>query len=470
MKSSMFKIQRLREFYTFRLQPKPNRGRAPEPGKSNGGKRFCVVALAAALLPLGVGAQTERGFTSLFDGQTLNGWTLVGKIGDGYGVKNGVIYCAQGGGGSLLTDRQYDDFIFRFEFKLEDGSNNGIGIRTPREGNPAYLGMEIQILEEGAADRGKWGKLRPAQYHGSVYDVIPAKRGALKPPGQWNSQEIIAQGRRIKVVVNGITILDANLNDVTDPEKIRAHPGLFRERGHIGFLGHKDYIEFRNIRIKELPRKERANRPPPDFTALFNGKNLNGWKGLVKRPLDNPIERARLTPEQRAEAQREADENMRAHWQVQKGELVFDGKGRSLCTAKDYANFEMLVDWKIPPHADSGIYLRGSPQVQIWDPYTQPTKHGSEVGSGGLYNNKTNASKPLLVADNPIGEWNRFRILMVGERVHVFLNDQLVTRDTVLENYWDRNQAIFPAGQLELQNHGDALWFKNVYIREIPRK
>jgi len=415
-------------------------------------------------------AHAEKGFTSLFDGQTLNGWKLVSGKGAGYGVTNGVIYCARGGGGNLFTEREFDDFVLRVEFKLEDGSNNGIGIRAPFERDAAYEGMEIQILEEGAALRGKWGKLREEQYHGSVYDCIAAKKGALKPPGQWNTEEITARGRNIKVVVNGKTILDADLNSVTDPAKLMKHPGLFRERGHVGFLGHNDYIEFRNIRIKELTHAEKDNAAPKGFTTLFNGKDLKGWKGLLKPPLDNPIKRGELTAEQRAEAQKEADDNMRAHWRVENGEFVFDGKGRSLCTAKDYANFELLVDWKIPPHGDSGIYLRGSPQVQIWDPISKPTKNGSEVGSGAFYNNKTNASKPLKIADNPIGGWNHFRIIMAGDRAHVYLNGELVTRDTVLENYWDRSQPMFPSGQIELQNHGDSLWFKNIYIREILAK
>ena len=437
---------------------------------SNRVKCLFATTIVAGLLSACVTAQPEPGFTSLFDGQTLNGWKMVDQHGAGYGVKDGVIYCARGGGGNLLTEREFDDFILRFEFKLEDGSNNGVGIRTPFEGNPAYLGMEIQILEEGAAERGKWGKLQPEQYHGSVYDLIAARKGALKPPGEWNSEEITARGRHIKVVVNGKTIVDANLNDVTDPAKLMKHPGLFRERGHIGFLGHNDYIEFRNIRLKELPRVEKDNTPPAGFRALFNGKDLNGWKGLMKPPLDNPIKRAALSPEQHAEAQKEADDNMRAHWAVENGEIVFDGKGRSLCTARDYADFEMFVNWKIPAHGDSGIYVRGSPQIQIWDPYTQPAKHGSDVGSGAFYNNKTNASKPLLVADKPIGEWNRFQIIMAGRRAHVFLNGQLVTQATELENYWDRAQPIFPTGQIELQSHGDRLWFKNIYLRELLQK
>ena len=437
---------------------------------SNRVKCLFATTIVAGLLSACVTAQPEPGFTSLFDGQTLNGWKMVDQHGAGYGVKDGVIYCARGGGGNLLTEREFDDFILRFEFKLEDGSNNGVGIRTPFEGNPAYLGMEIQILEEGAAERGKWGKLQPEQYHGSVYDLIAARKGALKPPGEWNSEEITARGRHIKVVVNGKTIVDANLNDVTDPAKLMKHPGLFRERGHIGFLGHNDYIEFRNIRLKELPRVEKDNTPPAGFRALFNGKDLNGWKGLMKPPLDNPIKRAALSPEQHAEAQKEADDNMRAHWAVENGEIVFDGKGRSLCTANDYADFEMFVNWKIPAHGDSGIYVRGSPQIQIWDPYTQPAKHGSDVGSGAFYNNKTNASKPLLVADKPIGEWNRFQIIMAGRKAHVFLNGQLVTQATELENYWDRAQPIFPTGQIELQSHGDRLWFKNIYLRELLQK
>jgi hypothetical protein len=171
-----------------------------------------------------------------------------------------------------------------------------------------------------------------------------------------------------------------------------------------------------------------------------------------------------MTPEKLAEAQKKADEAMRAHWKVADGALVFDGKGKSLCTAKDYADFELLVDWKILPKGDSGIYLRGSPQVQIWDSAQRPE------GSGGLYNNKKHPSKPIKCADKPIGQWNTFRIKMIGEKVTVWLNGELVVDDVVLENYWERDKPIYPTGQIELQNHGNTLYFKNIYIREIPRK
>lgn len=210
------------------------------------------------------------------------------------------------------------------------------------------------------------------------------------------------------------------------------------------------------------------NTPPPGFMALFNGHDLAGWKGLLASPYDNPIRRAALSPEELAAKQQEADKDMRAHWKVESGEIVFDGKGRSLCTLKNFASFELLVDWKIPPHGDSGIYLRGSPQVQIWDPFTDGAKYNTKVGSGGLYNNQKNPANPLKLADKPIGEWNRFRITMIGDKVTVFLNGELVADNVVLENYWDRNRPIFPTGQIELQNHGDKLWFKNIYIKELP--
>ena len=423
---------------------------------------------AAAILIAGSGCKTmshdEDGFVSLFDGNTLDGWKLVGKKGEGYGVTNGVIYCARGGGGNLLTEKEFSNFILRLDFKIEEGGNNGIGIRAPISGGDvAYLGMEIQVLDDKAP---KHAHILPGQKNGSIYKVVPAKNGTAKL-NEWNHYEITAKGRLIKVVLNGRTIVNANLNDIHDPEILRVHPGMLRDRGHIGFLGHNDYVEFRNIRIKELPSERPDNVPPKGFVALFDGKDLQGWKGLMAPPNDNPSKRAKLSPASYNLEQAKADLNMREHWHAQNGEIAFDGKGRSLCTKKDYRNFEMLVDWKIGPKGDSGIYLRGSPQVQIWEPNSPGQFHPPD-GSGGLYNNQVNPRHPLKFADNPVGEWNRFRILMVGGKVHVFLNNELVVRDTTLENYWERSKPIYPTGQIELQNHTSPLWFKNIYIREIP--
>ena len=211
------------------------------------------------------------------------------------------------------------------------------------------------------------------------------------------------------------------------------------------------------------PNQKPLNQPPKGFVALFNGKDLTGWKGLV----GSPVSRKKSTAEELSKAQGKADEAMRAHWKAVDGIICFDGKGDSLCTAKDYGDFELLVDWKIEAGGDSGIYLRGSPQVQIWDPANRGV--GAEVGSGGLYNNKIGPSKPTKRADKPIGEWNTFRIIMIGERVTVYLNNVLVVHNVILENYWERDKPIYPVGQIELQSHNSPLYFRNIFIREIPR-
>jgi Domain of Unknown Function (DUF1080) len=193
----------------------------------------------------------EPGFISLFDGKTTTGWKLVRGHGPGYVVKDGVLVCPADGGGNLFTEREYANFIFRFEFKTEPGGNNGVGIRTPLEGDAAYQGMEIQILDDGH-ERYK-GKIKSEQHHGSIYDVIPARTGFLKPAGEWNTEEIEARGSRIRVTLNGVLITDADLATVREPDVLRKHPGLNRKAGHIGFLGHGSHVEFRNIRIKPLP-------------------------------------------------------------------------------------------------------------------------------------------------------------------------------------------------------------------------
>ena len=206
-----------------------------------------IVVAAFAVLSL---TAAERGFTSLFNGKNLDGWQLVRGRGPGYLVKDGAIICPLDGGGNLFTAKEYKDFVLRFEFKMEPGGNNGIGIRAPLEGDAAYVGMEIQILDH---DHEKYkGKLKDSQKHGSVYDVIPAKAEALKPAGEWNTEEIRIKGGKIKVTLNGKVITQGDISTVTDPAVLKKHPGLKREKGHIGFLGHGSLVEFRNLRIREL--------------------------------------------------------------------------------------------------------------------------------------------------------------------------------------------------------------------------
>ena len=208
-----------------------------------------VVVASCSVLLAQDQKKNEEGFIPLFNGKDLTGWVHASKAGEGYRVRDGVLYCTVKDGGNLYTEKEYADFMFRFEFKLTPDANNGLGIRAPLKGDAAYQGMELQILDE---NQKKYGTLRPEQYHGSIYDVIAAKKGALKPTGEWNEQEVIAKGRKITVIVNGQTIVDADLSTITDEKVLAKHPGLKRDKGHIGFLGHGADVEFRGMRIKEL--------------------------------------------------------------------------------------------------------------------------------------------------------------------------------------------------------------------------
>lgn len=451
------------------------------------------------------GLPLDDGFVPLFNGKDLTGW--IGAT-DMYGVEKikvrmsgarkdkeyAVLACfperrkAGKGGGNLLTEKEYADFILRFEFCLPPNANNGLGIRVPSpDVDAAYHGMcELQILDDGGS---KYTDLRPYQYHGSVYGIIPARRDStgrclkatagngsyLKPCGQWNFEEVRVIGSRIQVILNGEMIVDADVagikGDGTDTLDKRPHPGLHNRRGRIGWLGHGSHVQWRNIRIKEVPPdfvvgSDAVKTAPEGFETLFNGRDLTNWKGVTTvEKFDNPKVRQAATPEKRAEIQAIADGQMRDHWHVRDGALFFDGfkGGYSLATIKDYKDFEMYVDWRtLSVEGDSGLYLRGSPQVQIWDAHNQ-----WDIGSGGLYNNKKNPDKALSIQDRQVGDWNTFHIVMRGERVTVDLNGVTVVNDTVLENYWDRSQPIFPVEQIELQCHGDPLEFRNIFIREL---
>ena len=236
-----------------------------------------------------------------------------------------------------------------------------------------------------------------------------------------------------------------------------------------------------------LPASRAADdpNPPPGFTALFNGKDLTGWQGNV-----DVKQRATLPKEKIAELIAKRTKTAHEHWTVKDGVIHCDGKGDvSLQTAKDYGNFELYVDWKIEKNGDSGLYLRGQPQVQIWDSDNSPGARNEDkgTGSGGLWNNPLppdaakspdNAVKlkegqkvgkiPLKKADKPVGEWNTFRIIMVGDAVTVFLNGELVVDKAKLAAFKPFNDKLPERGPIELQFHGDPLWFRNIYIKELP--
>ena len=457
----------------------------------------------------------DEGFVSLFNGRDLTGWVGATQT---YGVEKVtckmagakkdkdyyVLSCQpekarqadgkEGSGGNLCTEKEYENFILRFEFCMPENGNNGLGIRmTDINKDAAYNGMcELQLLDDGGS---KYTTLKPYQYTGSVYGIVPARRdnigkqiwgkeknfagngSYLRKAGMWNFEEVRVAGSRIQVILNGVMIVDTDIagikGDGTDTPDGRKHPGLHNKKGRIGWLGHGHHVMWRNIRIKELPSDASLDKVCPclnrevcGFTRLFDGKSLVNWKGVTTtEKFDNPLVRQAATAVKRDQMQMLADQGMKEHWTIRNGALFFDGfkGGYSLATIKDYKDFEMFVDWRLlSVNGDSGLYLRGAPQVQIWDAHNM-----WDIGSGGLYNNKQNPDKALCIADQLIGDWNRFHIKMVGEKVTVWLNGKLVVDNTTLENYWDRKQAIFPCEQIELQCHGDPIEFRNIYIREL---
>jgi hypothetical protein len=221
------------------------------------------------------------------------------------------------------------------------------------------------------------------------------------------------------------------------------------------------------IALAVLPVAAQTIKPPKGFTALYNGKDLAGWRGG-----DTFDHRKYLAMPEADRAKQDAawTADMQSHWRAEGDELVSDGHGKFATTIKDYGDIELVVDYKTLPLGDSGIYLRGCPQVQIWD-HTNPAefKNGAEKGSGGLWNNSAGApgKDPLVLADKPFGEWNHFRIVMVSDRVSVWLNDKLVVDHAVLENYYDRKQPVPASGPIELQTHGAEIRWRNIFVREI---
>lgn len=214
-------------------------------------------------------------------------------------------------------------------------------------------------------------------------------------------------------------------------------------------------------------------QPPPGFTALFNGEDLAGWHAANFHQVKmSPAEFATLPDEERTTQLRDWWKEAIQHWRVENGELVNDGKGAYLTTDREYGDIELLIEYKTVPLADSGIYLRGTPQVQIWDTTEAGGKweRNADKGSGGLFNNakETQGQLPLVNADAPFGQWNRFRIVQVGSRTSVWLNGRLVVDHALMENFWDREQPLFARGSIQLQTHGGEIRWRNLFVREIP--
>ncbi|MCA1963896.1 MAG: DUF1080 domain-containing protein [Prosthecobacter sp.] len=210
-------------------------------------------------------------------------------------------------------------------------------------------------------------------------------------------------------------------------------------------------------------------QPPEGFQVLFNGRDLSGWYGL------NPHSVVKLTGEKKEAALAKMREEFASHWRVEQGELVNDGTGPYATTEAVFGDIELLIEYKTVPKADSGIYLRGTPQVQIWDwnQVFDPAKPDRKphLGSGGLFNNTPNAPgrDPLVLADKPFGEWNRFRIRQEGARTWVWLNDKLVVDGAIMENYWDRTQPLPATGPIMLQTHGGEIRWRNIFVKKLSK-
>ncbi len=226
---------------------KPLRDKGPIQLQTHGGeirwRNIYVKELAASCCD----PVDEVGYVSIFNGKNLDGWK--GPLSN-YEVKDGSISCIKGKGGTIYTERKFNDFSVKLEFKLPAGGNNGLAIRYPGKGNAAYHGMcELQVLDN---THPRYAKLDPRQFHGSAYGIVAAKKGFLKKIGEWNEQEVIVRGSTITVFLNDEIILDADLSKVTSFMADKQHPGLSLKEGHFGFAGHNDPVAFRNIRIKEL--------------------------------------------------------------------------------------------------------------------------------------------------------------------------------------------------------------------------
>ncbi|MFD0893240.1 DUF1080 domain-containing protein [Luteolibacter ambystomatis] len=403
-------------------------------------------------------AKPEFKSRPLFNGKDLTGWH-----GEGYVVEDGAIACTPQGR-NLVTDDTFADYILDFEFKLTPGANNGIGIHYPGTGDSAYVGMEVQVLD---STDPKYKDLKPYQFHGSLYTLVPAKQGLLKPVGEWNKERIVVDGPNVRVEVNGEVALRANLDELN--KQFPKHEGAKRRGGHLAFLGHGDRVLFRNLNITELPPgANSAGAAGAGFTRIFDGKTLTGWK-----------------------TEKDGDES----WVPINGILKHIGTAKNpsqLWTEKEYGDFTMVFDWRwngtgpkmqrpiILPDGtekkgadgksetvevqelDSGVYVRGNSksQVNLWN---------WPVGSGEVYGYRTDGSQsaevragvtPKEKADHVLGEWNRTLITVKGDRLTVIVNDKKVIDKAQLPG--------MPAkGKIALQHHGASIDFANIWIRDL---
>jgi hypothetical protein len=395
--------------------------------------------------------EKAEGFQLLFDGKQLSPdiWQSAIK---NYPVEDGAIVCRKGG--NLMTAKEYGDFVLRFDFLMPAGSNNGVGIRAESPGkDPAYYGMEIQILDNSAE---KWKKLKPYQFHGSIYGVVPVKRNAEKndyhkPIGEWNTQEITASGSRIKIVLNGETILDADIAEFKDKPTLDGakHPGLHREKGFLGFLGHGDPVRFRNIRVKELNVLTEEEKKD-GFELLFDGKTVSPeiWQKDIKG------------------------------YPVENGEIVCR-KGGTLATIKEYSDFVFRFEYLLPPGGNNGVMIRSNTEIQILDHFHKRYKDLKPYQyHGSIYHSVPSKRVPEKNDfHRPPGQWNYEEIIVRGTQFKVILNNETILETDVAElkgkksmDGREHHELQKTKGSIGFLGHSDPVRFRNIRIKELPKE
>jgi hypothetical protein len=414
---------------------------------------------------------TEPGFVPLFNATDFSGWRLVNTGWGTWQARDGMIVCTGKPIGLLRTDRMYENFVLEMEWKhLDPKGNAGLFVWSdalPAVGAPFSRSVEVQVM---VGAEGEWftsdgdifpiwgAAMTPENPRPTGGDRAFPTENRMKPHGEWNHYRVECNNGEISLAVNGKVVTRGR----------NASP----RKGYIVLESEGTEIHFRNLKIKELPASSPGIEPrhvasaDEGFVPLYNGVDFEGWE---------------FGPEHEG------------HWKAADWKIGFDGEGSDLWTTGSYKDFVLIADWrwtgqpketerpliltsgeqaknpdgtpktvKVMDAGDSGIYLRGSSksQVNIW---CWP------VGSGEVYGYRTDAAMPAevragvtpkLVADNPIGKWNRFVITMKGERLTVVLNGKTVIENASLP-------GVASDGPIALQMHHAPIEFANLLIKEL---
>jgi len=376
---------------------------------------LCHAVCEAASVQLISDAERKDGWFPLFNGVDLAGWEATGEHPEAFRVKDGVIESDGSGGGWLRTNKEFENFVLRLEYKLSRLANSGIAVRALPVGNPAFSGMEIQLLD----DHGR----KPTPHTtGAIYDSVAPSKNMSKPAGEWNEMEITCDGRQVKVVLNGEEIVNANLDDYTTP--INDHAPL-KDRATRGFIELQDYTDhhrwFRNIRLKPLPGGE-------GWQPIFNHKDLTGWEtgGYAK-------------------------------WQVKDGVLTSSGGPGHIFTKASYDNLMLRVSVRINKDGNSGVYFRVQDKG-VWPIgyEAQVDNHDPDNPTGSIYG--MHKAKKLLTRD---GDWFTMQATADGSHITVEVNGETVV---------DAQNTKFQRGTVALQAHDptSVVEYRDVEIKLLP--